>query len=56
MQEIVGGQLGWDGVEKALNGSRLDEAVLYFLRAITASQMLMHADYFDGFLGKDDFG
>lgn len=56
MQQIVGGQLQWEGVEEALNGSRLDEAVLHFLRTITAAQMLMRTDYYDEFLGLGKFG
>ena len=46
IQDILTGEVEWMGIEEALNDSRVDEAAVHFLRAITALQMLTHkADY-----------
>lgn len=55
VQEIVGGHLGWGRVVELLNASYIDEAVLHFMRVITAMQMLSHQDDYIPFLmGLDD--
>lgn len=44
VQDIMRGEVEWQGVQEALNDAVLDKATLHFLRAVTGLQMLRCAE------------